>query len=154
MPDCKSGGPRFEFQLGIIFSLKFLLMRKWTKWWTTTTQVIPWSLDDGRRQKCSPTQPLFWSWTCPMPAQHQLCWIVALPFSAAVLQPVSVSDHLLWDLRSRIQVELLGSYCSTTLFSQQHCETFWLNLYDKTFLLVYWCYFFYYPYQIRAPIRN
>ena len=30
-------------------------MRKWTKWWTRTTtittQVIPWSLADGRRQK-------------------------------------------------------------------------------------------------------
>ena len=37
------------------FSLKFIFKRKWTKWWTRTrtrrTQVIPWSLDDGRRQK-------------------------------------------------------------------------------------------------------
>ena len=32
-------------------------MRKWTKWWTTTrtrTEVIPWSLADGRRQKLRP----------------------------------------------------------------------------------------------------
>ena len=41
---------------GEFFSLKFLLKRKWTKWRTratrrTTTQVIPWSLAYGRRQK-------------------------------------------------------------------------------------------------------
>ena len=43
---------------GDISSLKFLLKRKLTKWWRTartratrTTQVIPWSLADGRRQK-------------------------------------------------------------------------------------------------------
>ena len=45
---------------GEFFSLKFLLMRKRTKWrtrtrttTTTTIQVIPWSLADGRRQKHS-----------------------------------------------------------------------------------------------------
>ena len=43
---------------GDIFSLKFLLKMKWTKWWRrtrartrTTTHIIPWSLADGRRQK-------------------------------------------------------------------------------------------------------
>ena len=44
---------------GGFFSLKFHLVRKWTKWRTTrtrtttrtSTQVIPWSLADGRRQK-------------------------------------------------------------------------------------------------------
>ena len=41
---------------GDFFSLKFIFKRKWTKWWRTrttrtTTQVIPWSLADGRRQK-------------------------------------------------------------------------------------------------------
>ena len=43
---------------GDIFSLKFLLKKKWTKWWRrtrartrTTTHIIPWSLADGRRQK-------------------------------------------------------------------------------------------------------
>ena len=39
---------------GIFFSLKFFLMKKWTKWWTrtrATTQVIPWPLAYGRRQK-------------------------------------------------------------------------------------------------------
>ena len=42
---------------GNFFSLKFLVKRIWTKWWTkttrtrTTTQVIPWSLADGCRQK-------------------------------------------------------------------------------------------------------
>ena len=54
VPDWWFGGPRFESREGRIFSLKFLLMRKWTKRWrtrtwrTTTTQVIPWSLADGR----------------------------------------------------------------------------------------------------------
>ena len=38
---------------GDFFSLKFLLLRKWTKWRTRrrTTKVIPWSLADGRSQK-------------------------------------------------------------------------------------------------------
>ena len=41
---------------GDFFSFKFLSKRKWTKWWTritrtTTTQVIPWSLANGGRQK-------------------------------------------------------------------------------------------------------
>ena len=47
-----------------IFSLEFLLKRKWTKWWTTrrTTQVIPWSLADGHRQKeSSPKNVLIWA---------------------------------------------------------------------------------------------
>ena len=44
------------------FSLKFILKSKWTKWWrittrTRTTQVIPWSLADGRRQKGRETYP-------------------------------------------------------------------------------------------------
>ena len=45
---------RYQIRIPVqeIFSLKFLLMRKWTKRWRTrTTQVIPWSLADGRRQK-------------------------------------------------------------------------------------------------------
>ena len=57
MLGCGSEGPQFKSQSRIFFSLKFLLKRKWTKWWTTrrgrtttTTQVIPWSLADGRRQ--------------------------------------------------------------------------------------------------------
>ena len=37
-----------------LFSLKFIFKRKGTKWWRTrtsrTTQVIPWSLADARRQ--------------------------------------------------------------------------------------------------------
>ena len=39
---------------GDFISLKFHLKRKWTKWWTTT-QVIPWSLADSRRQKAITT---------------------------------------------------------------------------------------------------
>ena len=40
---------------GEFFSLKFLSKGKWTKCWRTrtrTTQVIPWSLAFGCRQKC------------------------------------------------------------------------------------------------------
>ena len=41
-----------QFTVREIFSLKFLLKRKWTKRWRTrTTHVIPWSLANGRRQK-------------------------------------------------------------------------------------------------------
>ena len=51
------------FSSGIIFSRKFLLKRKWTKWWTTTTrtQVIPWSLANGRSQKFRITYARQWS---------------------------------------------------------------------------------------------
>ena len=50
--------PGLNPNLGEFFSLKFLSMRDWTKWrrtttWTRTTQVIPWSLANGRRQKQS-----------------------------------------------------------------------------------------------------
>ena len=48
---------------GEFFSLKFLLMRKWTKWRTTTTrttQVIPWSLADGHRQKWGTNDSFAW----------------------------------------------------------------------------------------------
>ena len=55
MPDWWSGDPRFKSRVGEFFSLKYLLMRKWTIRWRTTrttkTQAIPWSLADGRRQK-------------------------------------------------------------------------------------------------------
>ena len=63
MLGCGSGGPRFESRQGSFLSLKFLLMRKWTKWrrTTTTTQVIPCSLADGRKQKND--LPALW-WSC------------------------------------------------------------------------------------------
>ena len=47
--------PSLNHGSGEFFSLKFFLVRKWTKRWRTrtrtTAQVIPWSLGDGRRQK-------------------------------------------------------------------------------------------------------
>ena len=75
VPDCGSGGPRFESWLGRIFSLKFLLMRKWTKWrrtrTRTTTQVIPWFLADGRRHKQTVATTQFWSLADGVRQKHQ-----------------------------------------------------------------------------------
>ena len=58
------------------FSLKFLLMRKLTKWWTTTTrtQVFPWSFADGRKQK------RIWLKTCFIIARKpsfKSCWFLS-----------------------------------------------------------------------------
>ena len=130
---------QFNSRSGRFFSLKFLLMRKWTKWWTTTrtrktTQVIPWSLADGRRQKClgssvffpsSPYSPLSSGWSFSRsflwrPASNDWSWAAKW---AQLLITYSERGRSLRTLRVEAEWVIVDWWSSFSF----HEKTLWLR---------------------------
>ena len=114
-------------------------MRKWTKWWTTTrtrktTQVIPWSLADGRRQKClgssvffpsSPYSPLSSGWSFSRsflwrPASNDWSWAAKW---AQLLITYSERGRSLRTLRVEAEWVIVDWWSSFSF----HEKTLWLR---------------------------
>ena len=110
---------------------------KWTKWWrttTTTTQVIPWSLADGRRQKClgssvffpsSPYSPLSSGWSFSRsflwrPASNDWSWAAKW---AQLLITYSERGRSLRTLRVEAEWVIVDWWSSFSF----HEKTLWLR---------------------------
>ena len=98
---------------GDIFSPKFLLKKKWTKWWRwrrtrTTTHIIPWSLADGRRQKYWLRKTIFgFRKLTSDPLFLILSNIIVIFFSHVIYPPNVLYYSLHWLSNRKVQKILL-----------------------------------------------